>query len=137
MLRYIKNVEWCDARHLHLAVPMIDNIKVYCADYMPYEPLPVVGLASLEVSDDIENGVRVWTSKLSLTLPDRIASPDYPVSFRLTAVDGTQYLMGLSNRPHPVVRFDDKHPSTASNQCACIMNVILKGPIPTLQFCSS
>ena len=133
MLRYINKVEWCAAKHLHLAVPMVDNLTVYCADYMPYEPLPMIGLAELEISDAMENGVRLWSTKLVLTLPERISSPSNPFSFRLTATDGTQYILGLSERPHPIVTFSDKHPNGANCQCACTMNVSLKGPIPALQ----
>lgn len=136
MNKYIKKVEWCNARHLYLAVPLTDNIHVYCVDYMPYEELPVVGLASLEVSDAVDNGVRLWTSKLTATLPERPAVPDTAVSLRLTAVDGTVFLMGLDCRPHPVVTIDDRHPSNASGLCACSFQALLKGSMPALVLCS-
>ena len=137
MIRYINKVEWCDARHLHLAVPMADNLTVYCADYMPYEYIPMVGLASLELSDKIEAGIRVWTTKLSFVVPERLAHLTNHVSFRLTSVDGVQYIMGLSDRPHPIIGIDDRHPSSPTNQCACIVNATLIGPIPALRLCSS
>lgn len=136
MNRYIKKVEWCAARHLYLAVPLKDNLQVYCIDYMPYEELPIVGLASLEVSDNVEKGVRIWKSELSMTLPSRPSVPDVPMSFRLTAVDGTIYLMGLSDRPHPVVTVKDNHPAATSGKCACAMTAVLNGPLPALMQCS-
>lgn len=136
MNKYIAKIEWCPARHLSLATPMPDNLRVYLTDYMPYEELCIVGLASLEISDEIVSGVRVWTSKVVATLPERISAPDAAVSLRLTAVDGTQYIMGLSDRPHPVVAFDDKHPSSPSGQCACAISAVLKGPLPALIICS-
>jgi len=136
MNRYIKKVEWCDARHLYLAVPLTDNIHVYCVDYMPYEELPIVGLASLEVSDAVNEGLRIWTSKLTATLPERPDVPNTAISLRLTATDGTVYLMGFGKRPHPKITVSDMHPSNASGLCACCFQAELKGPIPTLTLCS-
>ena len=133
MIRYINKVEWCDARHLRLAVPMTDSLTVYCRDYMPYQKIEIVGLAELEVSDSVDNGVRVWTSKLAAVLPCRLPTPANPVSLRLTATDGTRYILGLSNRPYPTITFSDKHPSGLEQPCSCVMNAVLKGPIPALQ----
>lgn len=136
MNKYIKKVEWCNARHLYLAVPLTDNIHVCCVDYMPYEELPVVGLASLEVSDAVDNGVRLWTSKLTATLPSRPAVPNVPKSFRLTATDGTVYLLGLSERPYPVVTVKDDHPAVTKGICACTITAVLSGPVPALMLCT-
>lgn len=133
MIRYINKVEWCEARHLRLAVPMTDNLTVYCEDYMPYQKIEIVGLAELEVSDSVDNGFRVWTSKLAAAMPCRLPTPSSPMSFRLTATDGTRYILGLSSRPFPTVTFLDKHPSGLGQPCSCTMNVVLKGPIPMLK----
>ena len=133
MIRYINKVEWCEARHLRLAVPMTDNLTVYCADHMPYQKIDIIGLAELEVADSVDNGVRVWTSKLSAALPCRLPTPSTPVSLRLTATDGTRYLLGLSNRPYPTITFSDKHPSGVGQPCSCVLNAVLKGPTPALQ----
>lgn len=133
MIRFIKKVEWCEAKHLHLAVPLPDNISVYCEDYMPYRELPIVGLASMEVADKVDKGRRVWTSKVSATLPSRPSVPNAPMSIRLTAVDGTQYIMGLSSRPHPVITVQDKFPDSPTGQCSCIFSATMQGSMPILR----
>ena len=133
MIRFIKTIEWCDARHLHLATPLPDNLSVFCTDYMPYKTLPIVGLASMDVSDKVDSGCRVWTSKISATLQDRPSVPTMPKSIRLTAVDGTQYIMGLSERPHPVITIQDSCSDKASGQCCCTLNAVMVGPIPILK----
>ena len=137
MIRFINKIEWCDAKHLHLAVPLSDNISVSCVDYMPYQELPIVGLASMEVSDKVDNGCRVWASKVTATLQTRPSIPKTLVSIKLTAVDGTQYIMGLSERPHPVVTVQDKCSGTPNGQCSCTWTATLQGPIPILKLYSS
>lgn len=133
MVRYIKKIEWCAARHLHLATPSPDNLSVFCTDYMPYKTLPIVGLASIEVSDKVDNGCRKWTSKLSCLLQVRPSVPQEPMSFRLTAVDGTQFIMGLSDRPHPIVNIHDACADRPGGQCDCTLTATLNGPIPMLK----
>ena len=133
MITFIKKIEWCDAKHLHLAVPLPDNISVYCEDYMPYKSLPIVGIASMEVSDKVDNGYRIWTSKVSATLQSRPSVPNTPISVRLTAVDGTKYIMGLSSRPHPVITVQDKCADTLGGKCSCTLIVTMQGAIPILR----
>lgn len=133
MIRFIKKVEWCDAKHLHLAVPLPDNISVYCEDYMPYRELPIVGLASMEVADKVDNGRRVWTSKVSATLQERPSVPNTPMSIRLTAIDGTKYIMGLSSRPHPVITVQDKVSESTTGLCSCVFMATMEGAMPILK----
>lgn len=133
MIRFINKVEWCDARHLHLAVPFPDNITVYCEDYMPYRELPIVGLASMEVSDKVDNGARIWTSKVSATLQSRPEVPNTPMSIRLTSVDGTRYIMGLSSRPYPVITVQDNVAESTTGQCSCLFMATMQGPMPILE----
>lgn len=70
---------------------------------MPWQELLLVGLASLKVTDEVENGVRIYTSKLTATLCKPFLHPKRPSAFRLTDVQGKQYLLGTAQSPYPLV----------------------------------
>ncbi len=126
-LRYINRVDMCPARHLHLVRPLPDGVHAYAPDYVPWESLCISGLAALEVTDNVEDGVRTFTSKLTLTLADRPALPNGPVGFRLTTTGGEELLLGLAFRPFPTVALSDSLPSKPASACACTLTATWEG----------
>lgn len=131
-VRYITRLDTCPANHLRTAVPLIDGTHLYAPSYIPWEPLCISGLAGLEVTDAVEDGVRTVTTKLTATLAERCALPKGPVGFRATAADGTQFVIGLSERPHPVITIGDSHPARASSTCACTLTATWESPFAPL-----
>lgn len=72
-------------------------------DIMPFTPISLVGLASCEIREYVENGVRTVTSNLTATLYCDLPLHTKPLAFRLTDVHGIQYLMGTMEKPYPFV----------------------------------
>lgn len=103
ILRHICKVEYCAAYHLKRAIILPAQAKALVGEPMPWQELPLVGLASLEVSDEVEDGVRIYTSKLNATLCKSFLHPKRPSAFRLTDVQGNQYLLGTAYKPFPLV----------------------------------
>ena len=60
--------------------------------------LPMVGLASVEVSDKIENKQRVFVSKLAVFLPERFEVGNKKLCFRLRTVSGEYFMLGSGDR---------------------------------------
>lgn len=58
--------------------------------------------ADVKVEDVVENNTRVFTTTLSFTSCDKTPLPKRRMTYRLTAVDGTQYLIGTNSRPYPI-----------------------------------
>lgn len=133
MLRHIKKIEVCSAHHLKWALPLPEAQKALLREYIPFKPLCTADLVTADVEDVQENGVRTWTTKITAVLPARPAPWTNPVAFRLTAVDGTQYLVGLPESPYPVVTFKDTHPDKASGRCACVLTVTWHAAWPMLE----
>ncbi len=131
-LRYINRVDICPAKHLRTAHPLADGAHIYAPSYIPWTRLCISGLAGLEVSDAVEDGVRTVTSKLTFTMAECPAMPRGPVAFRLTAADGTQYVLGLSEMPHPVVGIAATHPNRASSVCAYTVTAAWESPYAPL-----
>lgn len=133
MLLHIKKIEVCSAHHLIWVLPLPEARKALLYEYIPFRPLCTVGLVTAEVEDAQENGVRTWTTRITAVLPARPAPWRNPVAFRLTAADGTQYLVGLSESPYPAVTFKDTHPDKAATRCACVLTVTWHAACPMLE----
>ena len=103
ILRHIRKIEYCAAYHLKRAIILSAQAIALVREPMPWQELPLVGLASLEVTDEVENGVRIYTSKLTATLCKPFQHSSRPSAFRLTDVQGRTYLLGTSYFPFPLV----------------------------------
>ena len=71
---------------------------------MPKRDVPIVGLAALETGDELDNGVRMHTQKLTATLETEYVLPQSPTVFLITTVNGMQYLIGTSETPFPLIQ---------------------------------
>lgn len=124
MIRYIQKIERTAAYHLTMACVVRETHRAFISYFVPWERIPTVGLSALEVSDSVgDDGVRLYTSKLTALLACAIPPPSAPVAYRLTLTDGTRLLLGTFHRPHPVQTIADSHPDRASERCACTLTV--------------
>ena len=116
ILRHICKVEYCAAYHLKRAIILPAQAKALVREPMPWQELPLVGLASLEVTNEVENGVRIYTSKLTATLCKSFLHHKCPSAFRLTDVQGKQYLLGSAQSPYPLVTQKESIGESAQTQ---------------------
>lgn|SRR5574344_1217010 len=117
-IRHINKVELLTAAQLRWSIPLPDSIHIYIPDILVTTRLPIIGLAQLEVSDTVEKCVRSWTSKLQCTLDERLELSAEPQALRLTDVSGQQYILGLAERPFPVINQAETHSSDTGNATA-------------------
>ena len=104
MLLYIHKIEYCEAKHLKSAIFLPNHFKVILKEVMPWREVPIVGLATLETGDELDNGVRLHTQKLTATLETEYVFPQSPTVFLITAVNGTQFLIGTADAPLPLIQ---------------------------------
>lgn len=105
-LRFIRKVEMIDAKYI-TSYQKVSNKYTKVSFAGDFTELCLVGLASLELSDKIENRVRFVTCKLSATVMDDIEVINHRYVFRCTSTDGTVYLIGNSEQPYPIVLLTD------------------------------
>lgn len=129
MLLYIHKIEWCEAYHLQSAILMPHDRRAILRDVAPWRTLPIVGLAALETTEEMENGVRLHTTKLSATLEETFVFPECPVAFLASSVNGSRFLIGTAQRPFPLVSQNTILPTESSEICCTILVVNF-----TLQF---
>ena len=114
MLLYIHKIEWCEAYHLQSAILMPHDRRVILRDVVPWRTLPIVGLAALETSEEVEDGVRLHTTKLSATLEETFVFPEQPVVFLASSVNGSRFLIGTAQQPFPLVNQNSVLPSNST-----------------------
>lgn len=125
MLLYIHKIEWCKAYHLQSALLMPHDRQAILRDVAPWRTLPIVGLAALETSEEMENGVRLHTTKLSATLEETFVFPERPVAFLASSVNGSRFLIGTAQRPFPLVNQNSVLPSNSTENCITELVVTL------------
>ena len=135
MLLHIHRIDYCEANHLASAIVLPETASVLLREPMPWKQLPMVGLATLETSEEVKKGVRTHSAKLSATLcGSRLASPSRPLAHRLTCVNGRQYLLGTADPPFPLTTQEDKRPGNAAETSAVALVVSLVSSYPVLKF---
>ena len=95
----------------------------------------MVGLATLETSEAVEKGVRKHTAKLTAMLcGGRLALPSRPLAYRLSCINGRQYLLGTADPPFPLTTQEVKMPGNAAETSAVSLVVSLNSSYPVLKF---
>lgn len=133
MIRYIVRVEVCRARHLARAVVSPAAAVVVLTEPVPFEALVIKGPAAVEDTEELQDAAALHTLRLTATLACRAALPRGPLVLRLTAADGTRWLMGASARPFPTVVQKDTRPARPSEVAAVTLTATLSGPLPLLE----
>ena len=130
-LHYINQVEYCEAKEL---ASMVVVKKKYVLVPTPdvFIKLEIVGLASVEIADKIENKVRLFTSKLAVFLPDRLEVGNRKLCFRLRSITGEYFILGSASRPYALLSFTDSRPDSPSSKCGSTMIATLTDTVPML-----
>ena len=134
MLLHIHRIDCCEAYHLASAIVLPETASVLLREPMPWKQLPMVGLATLETSEEVKKGVRTHSAKLTATLcGGRLALPLRPLAYRLTCVNGKQHLLGTADPPFPLTAQEVKMPSNAAETSAVSLVASLQSLFPVLK----
>ena len=90
---------------------------------MPWQEIPIVGLAEVETNEEEENGTRLSTTELTATLCRHFQLPTTPTTFRLTDTRGTTYLLGTSEHPYPLITQTQTYAPTPSSPTAHTLTI--------------
>ena len=133
MLLHIHRIEYCEAYHLASTIVLPETASVLLREPMPWREVPMVGLATLETSEEVKKGVRTHSAKLTATFcGGRLALPSHPLVYRLTCVNGWQYLMGTAEPPFPLTTQEDNRPRNEAETSAVSLVVSQHSYVPLL-----
>lgn len=131
ILKQIKKIEVMDASHLSKS-NIIKAAYIILPGFVPFKEIDSIGLSSLTVTDKIQGNERIYTSKLTVTLPKRVALPGRKLCFRITTVKGSQYIIGKGSHPYPIVTFTHNYPNSAFSKSTSTMTVSITDIVPPL-----
>lgn len=123
LLRYIRKIEYCAAYHLRRAIILPAQSQALVHEPMPWQEIPIVGLAEVETTEEVENGTRLTTTKLTASLCRRFQLPTTPTAFRLTDTRGNTYLLGTAERPYPLITQAQTHAATPSERTGFTLTI--------------
>jgi len=129
---YINRIAFCSASLLTSALVFPPTSQAVVSGDTTFKEIPTAGLSSLEVSEELKDGQRVFTSKLTATLCGEFAVPAAPIALALYLTDGAQMLLGTSARPFPIVAVSLKRPEKAGSQSAYTLTATWTAPTPAL-----
>ena len=101
-MHYITHIQRAPSRHMSVITTSPDTLQAHQDSLIPWADLCTIGLASLETTDEITNGIRIYTTKLTFAPPQPLPPDSEPHAYRLTLTDGTHLLLGLQQPPHPL-----------------------------------
>ena len=137
MPTHITHIEHTPLKHMRRLVASPDCASCFLSEEVLWTPICIVGLASLEVTDEVTDGTRLYTTKLSYTLAQRPTPDAEPMAYRLTLADGRQLIFGTTLRPYPVATITDTHEDKANGRSSCSVQVEQKNaPFPPLELLS-
>jgi len=141
MLRHISKVECCNSIHLAQVISSIEHRIALCQTYIPFIEIETVGLSSLTSEEDVSNGTRIHKNTLKATLCSYLiqneSNAEQPLAFRLTDVEGRQYLLGNINRPYPLVTQSLSCPDKSNEKSVITLTVEMQGNMPLLEIITS
>lgn len=97
----------------------IPGLGVFLNGCNSFVILPIVGLASAQVTSQIENKSRVLKVVLNAFLPTDSLSGNRRYVFLLKTVSGKFFLLGTPYSPFPVINTTVYMPSNVSNRSGC------------------
>lgn len=125
MLIYINKVQIARAIHMRNAVFAPEARIVQTTALIPWRDICAAGLSSVSERWSVEEGVRTCETTLTAVLEECADLPREPLAFRLTATDGTVWLLGDERKPFPVVTQNASHPDRVSSVSAVTLTATM------------
>ncbi len=133
LLNNIIKVEWIiSPRHLRNVV-LLDDHQVLLQYYRPFHAICLDGMAACEASETIEDGSRLTTIRLTAHTTEDFQVDGRRLCWRITTVEGAQYLIGLDEQPWPVTTVVDTFPDKATDRSGKTITVTWTTPLGLLR----
>lgn len=136
MLKFVKKIFVTHCRHLRF-VDVITRPSSYplvsLRYWRPFKALAVHGRGSLECEFASTNGVDVSTVTLKASVGVFDAASSDMMCYLVECVDGTSYLIGSFNPPHPRTSAVLTVPDAPSSPCRAEITVTLTAPHAIMQ----
>lgn len=136
MLKYVKKIYAVNRRHLRFVdvITRQSSFPLVSLRYWrPFKALAVHGRGSLECEFASSNGVNIATVTLKSSVDAFDAASSDMMCYLVECVDGTSYLIGSFDPPHPRTSAVLTVPDAPSSPCRAEITVTLTAPHAIMQ----
>ncbi len=106
---------------------------VHLMYWRAFAELPIVGLASLECTDEVSNGALIRTATIKAQLLFHGSSVRRNSVYLAECVDGSRFLVGSDRPPVPLTLKECVVPDKASQPCQTVITVTLTDTLGILE----
>lgn len=92
----------------------------------------ISGLVGAKIEDEEVNGQKVFTSTVTFQTYCKETFQGKRCAFRLTSIDGTQFLVGTYSRPYPIIKENNAFPEKPGDSDMKTVTITWKAPLPML-----
>ena len=131
MIHAIK-IEIVDSYEL-TGMVLLEPGKCWIKNHPSFEKICVRGLVGAKTEDEYENHQKVYTTTATFLTPDITVRRWHHKCFRLTSADGSQYIIGTSFRPFPIIKEEQTFPEKESDSTLKKVTIKWTSPYPILQ----
>lgn len=136
LIQNIAKVEYIEARYLQNII-ITPNNDVLLRYWRNFHELPIVGLASVTVADQVEHNNRLTTVTLTALTCEKFAVNNRHLAWRVTTVTGDQMLIGTTEVPYPTTTTTENFPDKATEQSGTTLKVEWKTALSLLTILDS
>ena len=136
MRKYLNQIESITAEEVEAIIPTATADGFHAAFAGRNDPRTetfcLTDIAEAEVTENVENGLRLYTTKITARCSVR-HQLTAAVALRLTDTEGTQWLVGGVGTNKPLITTEQIHPGEYESPTVVKVNVVWTGIFPMLE----
>jgi hypothetical protein len=128
---YIRKVSIASAENL-AGAKVLPNDEIVIPKETEWEDLPLVRNVKVSVTDKISSNERIYTSTISFVIGKSSKIKKKRMTLMLQAVNGEKYIVGINERPFPVITTTEDRAEATSTANKTTVNITWTGALPPL-----
>ena len=90
------------------------------------------GVNFSEIEDEEQHGQKVYTTTVTFQTGNKTPGDKVRQAYRLTSIDGTQFLVGTYSRPYAICKENNAFPEKPGDSDLKTVTITWKAPLPML-----
>lgn len=131
-LNFISDIQRIPVEKLPFIVMLVDK-NFSLSDDLDWEEVTFKRPAKLEITEKVDDKVRIYTHKLTYSTCEEDIDTDTIYAYLVTDIDGRKRLLGIPSRPYPIVTVSEVHPdsygTSTLNEVAVSWTATRKAPL--------
>lgn len=131
-LVHIAKIEQIQASEL-LGLVIIKNASCKLPQGVNFSEIEDIhGLVGAKIEDEEQHGQKVYTTTVTFQTGNKTPGDKVRQAYRLTSIDGTQFLVGTDSRPYAICKENNAFPEKPGDSDLKTVTITWKAPLPML-----